>query len=155
MPVEIANLQEEVEVSDAMLAALDGVVRAGLVSEGLNPSAVEVSVALVDDERIRELNRRYRKVDSATDVLSFIMDDAGAPGEPGLLGDVVISLETALRGSSEPGGVVPLALRLAVHGLLHLLGHDHETQEGAAEMEKREKEILGRDRPGDAGCDGR
>lgn len=142
MPVEIVNLQEKVEVPAEMIAALDDVVRAGLVHEGLDPSAVEVSIALVDDERIRELNSRYRGVDSATDVLSFTMDNGEAPGEPALLGDVVISLETASREARNLGELLSRTLLLAVHGLLHLLGYDHETDEDAEEMQTHEKDVL-------------
>ncbi|MEW6226709.1 MAG: rRNA maturation RNase YbeY [Bacillota bacterium] len=142
MPVEIANLQEKVEVPAGMIAALDDVVRAGLVREGLDPSAVEASIALVDDERIRELNSRYRGVDSATDVLSFTMGDGEAPGEPALLGDVVISLETASRQTHNSGELLSRTMLLAVHGLLHLLGYDHETGEDAKEMQAHEREIL-------------
>ncbi|MEW5865431.1 MAG: rRNA maturation RNase YbeY [Bacillota bacterium] len=142
MPVEIANLQEKVEVPAGMFTALDDVVRAGLVHEGLDPSAVEVSIALVDDERIRELNSRYRGVASATDVLSFTMDNCDAPGEPALLGDVVISLETASREMRNSGELLSRTVLLAVHGLLHLLGYDHETDEDAEEMQAHESDIL-------------
>ncbi len=152
MAVEVANIQEKVEVSAATFGALEAAVAAGLAYEGVDGARVEVSVALVDDERIRELNRRYRAVDSATDVLSFPMDrEESEPGGPAILGDVVISMETVSRESGERTGEVGLAMRLVVHGLLHLLGYDHESPEDARDMERREEEILRRVDGGDTG----
>jgi probable rRNA maturation factor len=120
------------------------------MSEGLGTA--EVSVLLTDDLTICDLNRTYRGVEMPTDVLSFSQEDSGsgAPelpgikGRPELLGDVVISVETAAR-QSERHGIAPereLAL-LAVHGLLHLLGHEDETEQGAARMRSREFDIVG------------
>ena len=84
-----------------------------------------VSVAVVADARVRELNRRYRGKDAATDVLSFQAD------EPGELGDVVIALGVARRQAREAGHSLQTELRvLALHGLLHLLGYDHERDDG-------------------------
>jgi probable rRNA maturation factor len=92
-----------------------------------------VTVALVPDRRIQELNRNYRGVDKATDVLSFPAD------EPGLLGDVVIARGVARRQAREAGHDLPTELRvLALHGLLHLLGYDHEHDGGRmARLEAR------------------
>jgi probable rRNA maturation factor len=84
-----------------------------------------VTVALVTDARIQDLNRRFRQVDKATDVLSFPAD------EPGTLGDVVIARGVARRQARQAGHDFPTELRvLAVHGLLHLLGYDHEHDGG-------------------------
>jgi probable rRNA maturation factor len=84
-----------------------------------------VTVALVPDRRVRALNRRYRDRDQATDVLSFPAD------EPGVLGDVVIALGVASRQAKTAGHALPTELRvLALHGLLHLLGYDHEDDDG-------------------------
>jgi probable rRNA maturation factor len=84
-----------------------------------------VTVALVPDERIAALNRRYRRVDRATDVLSFPSD---APGD---LGDIVIAAGVARRQAREAGHALRTELRvLALHGLLHLLGYDHEQDGG-------------------------
>jgi probable rRNA maturation factor len=116
-------------------------------SEGV--SRAEVGVLLTDDPTIHDLNVRYRGVDKPTDVLSFAMQETGLPtalpGQPLLLGDVVISVDTAAR-QAESNGVTleeELAL-LTVHGILHLLGYEDETEAGAARMRVREKEILGR-----------
>jgi probable rRNA maturation factor len=84
-----------------------------------------VTVALVSDARIRALNRRYRGKDRTTDVLSF-------PGaEPGMLGDIVIAAGVARRQAQAAGHSIQMELRvLALHGLLHLLGYDHERDAG-------------------------
>lgn len=142
MPVEIVNLQDTIEVTEGLSAALDRAVVAGLAREGLDPSGVEVSVALVDDERIRGLNKEFRAKDAPTDVLSFSMDDQDVPEGEAILGDIVISLETAARESGEMGGFTRCVAFLAIHGLLHLLGYDHDNDEDAEEMEAREREIL-------------
>ena len=84
-----------------------------------------LTVALVTDARIQTLNRRFRQVDKATDVLSFPAD------EPGTLGDVVIARGVARRQARHAGHDFPTELRvLALHGLLHLLGYDHEHDDG-------------------------
>ena len=84
-----------------------------------------VTVAIVPDGRVRELNRRYRRKDVATDVLSFPAD------EPGQLGDVVIALGVARRQAAQAGHRLSTEVRvLALHGLLHLLGYDHERDDG-------------------------
>lgn len=84
-----------------------------------------VTVAIVSDRRIRTLNRRYRRKDRATDVLSF------PSTEPGYLGDIVIAAGVARRQAREAGHSLQTELRvLALHGLLHLLGYDHERDAG-------------------------
>jgi probable rRNA maturation factor len=92
-----------------------------------------VTVALVSDSRVRALNRQYRQKDQATDVLSF------PAGEPGELGDVVISLGVARRQAEAAGHPMGTELRvLALHGLLHLLGYDHDRDDGRmARVERR------------------
>lgn len=95
---------------------------------GLAPARArgEVSVAFVTRARIRALNRTYRGKDAPTDVLSF-------PGDmPGFLGDIVIAADVARRQGRERGHDFGTEARiLALHGLLHLLGYDHETDDGA------------------------
>lgn len=84
-----------------------------------------VTVAIVPNTRVRELNRRYRGKDTPTDVLSFPAE------EPGELGDVVIALEVARRQAAQAGHSLTTEFRvLALHGLLHLLGYDHERDAG-------------------------
>jgi probable rRNA maturation factor len=92
-----------------------------------------LSVAIVSDARVRALNRRYRRTDRTTDVLSF------PAGEPRLLGDVVIAAGRARHQAKAAGHSLQTELRvLALHGLLHLLGYDHETDRGRmARLERR------------------
>ncbi len=112
---------------------------------------VEVSVTFTDNEKIRELNRKFRGVDRATDVLSFpLFDYEGTQDEPpvdefvGMLGDIVISLEQAQKQAEEYGHSFEReAAFLCVHSMLHLLGYDHETsEEDEADMRRRQSEIL-------------
>jgi probable rRNA maturation factor len=90
---------------------------------------MEVSVLLTNDERMTELNHTYRDLDETTDVLSFPQCEPGEEDSSGLLGDIVISIPTASTQASERGTNLQSELRfLALHGLLHLLGRDHETE---------------------------
>jgi probable rRNA maturation factor len=107
----------------------------------------EVSLLLTDDAAIQALNAAWRGQDRPTNVLSFPALDLAAaelpPAGPVLLGDIVLSLGTLEREAAEQGK--PLADHfdhLLVHGLLHLLGHDHETDEDAAAMEALEVALL-------------
>ena len=96
----------------------------------------ELSLHLCGDDEIRSLNRDYRHKDTPTDVLSF-------PQDPPLLGDVVISVHTAARQAAERGHDLPTELRiLLVHGVAHLLGHDHHDPDEAAAMRTVERELL-------------
>jgi probable rRNA maturation factor len=103
----------------------------------------ELSLSLVRDPAIRKLKREYFGIDAATDVLSFPAGDFPGPG-PRPLGDIVISLDTARRAAKELDTTLEreLALYLA-HGLLHLLGHDHQTKPEARRMARLEKKLLG------------
>lgn len=110
------------------------------------PEAVELSIALVDDEEMAELNGRYRDKEGPTDVLSFPCDDpcaVVAPGEPVALGDVVIAPDVAVRQASELGHTVEEELNtLLVHGVLHLLGYDHVADDDAEAMQARQQALL-------------
>jgi len=102
----------------------------------------ELAVTLCDDAHIRQLNARWRQVDASTDVLSFPQGDM-PPGAPRALGDVVISEPTARRQASAHGHATEVELRvLLVHGLLHLLGHDHEEAEALRRMRAEEIRLL-------------
>ena len=92
-----------------------------------------MTVAIVSDARVRALNRQYRKKDTPTDVLSFPAQ------ERGFLGDVVIASGVAARQAREAGHSLAIEVRvLALHGLLHLLGYDHERDDGRmARLERR------------------
>jgi probable rRNA maturation factor len=102
----------------------------------------ELALVLAGDRTLRSLNARYRGKDRATDVLSF-------PGEPaaGALGDIVISVARAERNARGLGRTLPQELDvLALHGFLHVLGYDHESDDGAMErLERRlRRRLLGR-----------
>jgi probable rRNA maturation factor len=134
-----------------VVLAPDGARRpAGLASwlAGVAPRAArgELAVALVSDRRMRTLNRTFRGVDRVTDVLSFPAvagtspDRQSAPTSPSaMLGDIVIATGVAARQAAAAGHAVGTELRvLALHGLLHLIGHDHETDDGdMARLERR------------------
>ncbi len=105
----------------------------------------ELSLMLVSDRRMRSLNRRYRKKDRPTDVLAFPLREGRFSRFRGkLLGDVVISVSTAKRQAAALGhSLRDEVTRLLVHGVLHLLGYDHERSErDASVMARREKTIL-------------
>ncbi len=124
---------------------LSKVVAKSLQVERFDRSA-EVSVVLTDDEHIRRLNRDYRGVDYPTDVLAFSQlegEPARAAEAPVALGDVIISVETAKRQAAQRKYPVTEELDLLViHGVLHLLGYDDETEAAAAEMRRHEKAVL-------------
>lgn len=106
----------------------------------------ELSLVIVNDRQIRIVNRDYLQRDKPTNVISFAMQEGeGAGVSPLLLGDVVISAETAARDAAEAG--VPFASELyflLLHGILHLLGYDHErgSAADAERMEVRERELF-------------
>ena len=106
----------------------------------------EISILIVDDTRIQELNRDYLQRDNATNVISFSMlEGEGADLNPQLLGDVVISADTAARDAAEADSPFENELYfLLLHGILHLLGYDHErgTAEDAERMEAKEIELF-------------
>ena len=116
------------------------------------PPRAEVSVLLTDDATVHAMNRDYRGYDRPTDVLSFALNDPmpdappmpSLPGHPALLGDVIISVDTAERQANALGISLENELALlTVHGILHLLGYEDETESGAAQMRVREQAILG------------
>lgn len=114
------------------------------------PANNEVSIVLADDAMVRTLNSDYRGINKPTNVLSFSAEnETGAPtppiAAPRLLGDVVLACETISAEASAGGITIADHLsHLVVHGVLHLLGFDHETDAEAAQMEARETEILAR-----------
>ncbi len=120
--------------------------RAGKTSGLLEGRPVELAVTLADDAFQARLNRRYRGREGATNVLSFAAGQSlSSPAQsPLLLGDVVLAFETALREAEEQEKPLADHLRhLVVHGVLHLLGFDHEKEPQASAMEAFETSILG------------
>jgi probable rRNA maturation factor len=118
-----------------------------LAGEGVR-GRVLLTLTFVDDDEIREINRRHRGIDRATDVLSFPLEDATLrfalpPGQPRELGDVVISYPRAVAQAEEYGHSVERELAyLVVHGVLHILGHDHEVPSEQVVMRAREEAAL-------------
>jgi probable rRNA maturation factor len=99
-----------------------------------------LAILLADDATLKRLNSQFRGQDKPTNVLSF---PAGEGGEAGFLGDLALSLETCTREALEENKqVVDHLLHLVIHGTLHLLGHDHETDSEADIMERAERAIL-------------
>lgn len=112
--------------------------------QSLGLDEAELSILLCDDQTIRSLNRRYRQKNKATDVLAFPMQEGPGPlTNPGLLGDVVISLPTASRQASEHDRpIIDEVTFLLAHGLLHLLGYDHANKREEREMKARTEDLL-------------
>ena len=110
----------------------------------------ELSVTFVDNERIQEINKEYRHKDSATDVISFALEEMGedeveivGAEMPRILGDIIISIERTKEQAEEYGHSFDRELGfLALHGFLHLLGFDHMNEEDEKEMFTKQKEIL-------------
>jgi len=103
----------------------------------------EISISLVDDSAIAELNAAYRETQGPTDVLSFsLLEGEHSERRGALLGDVVVSLETAARQAARGGRSLDQeVLRLLIHGALHLLGHDHEEAGQARRMRAEERRL--------------
>lgn len=116
---------------------VEAVLRAVVTCDQIVPDSYEVSVVLTDDAHIQILNQQYRNQDKPTNVLSFPQDEGG------LLGDIILAYETIAREAVEQNKVFDDHLKhMLVHGCLHLLGFDHETDDEAEEMEALEVLIL-------------
>lgn len=149
MNTMIINQQDKVTYNRGVQQIILKVVKT-ITKLGGIPKNTELSILLVDNSYIKDLNYVYRNVDSATDVLSFAMNEL-SEGEPAftftnevnVLGDIVISLEKALEQSQEYGHSFERELGfLVAHGLLHLLGYDHENETEEKVMRELEKKIL-------------
>jgi probable rRNA maturation factor len=131
--IEVVNRQRSHK-----LPATPWASRIAKMMEAIGKSDSSVTVAFVSDKKIRELNRRFRNIDSATDVLSFPSDSTD-----GDLGDIAISIETAARQAKQNGLTLDSEIaQLILHGLLHLSGYDHETDKG--EMNRLELRLRKR-----------
>ncbi len=147
MPVEVIDESSPEpcgtpEAQSPLGASAEGIATA--ILECLDRADAELSVALVGDERMRDLNRDWRGKDATTDVLSFSQIE----GEPfstlhEMLGDVVISVPVLRRQAADGGWTVEEELaRLLLHGVLHLLGFDHENETDARAMRVEEGRIV-------------
>ncbi len=139
----MVDLVAEVPVDPERLAELEAKLARLMEELGVGDRAV--TVVLTDDARIRALKREHWGEDAATDVLSFPTYEPGDPFMPPHLGDIVISLDTARRQGEAAGhGLWPEVWTLAAHGLWHLLGHDHNTEEewqGFRRVQERMQEL--------------
>lgn len=142
LEVEVARLEQGWDAAGVDDAMLEDAARATLAAaEPVSGAAYDVSVALADDAEMRRLNCTWRGKDAPTNVLSF--PDGAELGGRRHLGDVVLALETVRREAAEQGvAVADHVCHLVVHGVLHLLGHDHGNDQEAEKMEQLEAEIL-------------
>ena len=133
-----------IAVTEGLVAPVDSLRRdAETALAFLGRPTDEISILLTNDSTIQPLNRLYRGIDGPTDVLSFSQMEGPPTGQVGILGDVVISIETATRQAATRGHDIDQELRiLLVHGILHLLGHDHVDDGEAAVMEGMERQVL-------------
>jgi probable rRNA maturation factor len=135
------------EQQDALAALLNKAIEEAINLSG-GPDEAEVSLMLVDDQRIQRLNLEYRCVDRPTDVLSFALqeemdEEPDSKFEDEMLGDIVISVERAREQAEEYGHSFEREIiYLAVHGTLHLLGYDHEEKNDKQEMRSKEEEVM-------------
>ncbi|MCP4669936.1 MAG: rRNA maturation RNase YbeY [Desulfobacula sp.] len=115
------------------------------ILSALDYNSHEISVVITDNQQIQQLNKTYRKIDKPTNVLAFPMQE-GQFGDitPGLLGDIVISCETAQNEANNANiTLMERISQLLIHGILHLIGFDHETSDiDARKMEDKSLEIL-------------
>lgn len=156
MQLLISNEQSQVPVSEEILAFLQDTVQATLAVEDYQTN-VEISMLLVDDDRMAALNEEYRGVADTTDVLSFpMLEEDEALNEPAmseipkseealLLGDIVISVPRAMEQSVANGQALRDEMSwLTTHAMLHLLGYDHAKADEKAKMRSREALVLNR-----------
>ncbi len=143
MNVVIDNSQVKICIDDSINELIKEVILECLQLEkkGLD---YEISVTFVDDEEIRELNKEYRDMDKSTDVLSFPLEENefDLPGDT-LLGDIVISVETAKRQSEEYGHSLEREIAyLTAHSMFHLMGYDHMSEYDKQVMRDKEKRVM-------------
>ena len=143
----LIELQSDVEAPDIDAHALERIAHHALELEGV-PQPAELSIVLAGDDTVRRLNRDYRATDAPTDVLSFAQTEGEAFARPDEasrhLGDVVISIETARRQAHEYAlSLQDEVAHLLVHGILHLLGYDHEAPDDERIMRAHEDAVLG------------
>ena len=132
--VEINDAQNELEINESLKNILKKI--ANKAAELENMQSGNISLALVDNNKIKELNKNFRNKDEATDVLSFPMDDE-------IWGDIIISTDKVLEQAKEYNHSVNRELAyLYTHGVLHLLGYDHKTSSSKKIMRKKEEKIL-------------
>ncbi|MEK4633194.1 MULTISPECIES: rRNA maturation RNase YbeY [Bacillus] len=149
MGLLIDIVDETNSVSADALLEVEKLLQFAAEKEGVQDQA-EVSVTIVTNEEIREINRDYREKDTPTDVISFALEEEGedeveivGADMPPVLGDIIISADRTEEQAEEYGHSFMRELGfLAVHGFLHLLGYDHMTKEEEEEMFSKQKDLL-------------
>lgn len=149
MRLTIDFIDETNEVTEDQIQVIEKLLDYAAGAEDVREGA-EVSITFVDNEKIRELNREYRGKDKTTDVISFALEEMGEDeieiigvDFPPALGDIIISIPKAREQAEEYGHSFMRELGfLAVHGFLHLLGYDHETEEEEKIMFAKQSAIL-------------
>lgn len=148
--VEGSGIETIIE-DDRWTAAFDGAPAPALASScyaaaaQLEPAlqASAMALLLTDDAAVQSLNAQYRNKDAATNVLAFPAEQDDVQPGPAFLGDIALARETCLREAAEKGiSAADHTAHLIVHGVLHLVGYDHQNDEDAARMEQREREVL-------------
>jgi len=140
----IDNRQNKYKVKEQLIELLDKAIKTCLLYEKWDVD-YEVSLSLVDNNEIRELNRMYRGKDYSTDVLSFplLAEDQIIDIEEKLLGDIVISVEKAAEQAQEYNHSFDREMGfLVVHSMFHLMGYDHDTEDATSDMRIREEAVL-------------
>ncbi|WP_339232212.1 rRNA maturation RNase YbeY [Bacillus sp. PS108] len=149
MSLLIDIVDETGSVSEEMLKEVENLLQFAAEREGVQDQA-EVSVTIVSNDDIHQINKEYRGKDAPTDVISFALEEEGE-GEveivgaemPPVLGDIIISADRTREQAEEYNHSFKRELGfLAVHGFLHLLGYDHMTKEEEEEMLTKQKELL-------------
>lgn len=137
--------QDKIELNDELYEKIEDIVLEVLDYEGYDDD-YDISISFVDNKEIHELNKQFRGVDRATDVLSFPMlsdEFEDVEYEEQSLGDIVVSLERALEQSVEYGHSFEREVCFLVcHSMFHLLGYDHDTEENTKEMREKEEAVL-------------
>lgn len=137
--------QDKIDIKDELYEKIEDIVEEVLDYEGYSDD-YDISISFVDNKEIHELNKQFRGVDRATDVLSFPMlsdEFEDVEYEEISLGDIVVSLERALEQSIEYGHSFEREVCFLVcHSMFHLLGYDHDTEENTREMREKEEAVL-------------
>jgi probable rRNA maturation factor len=141
MMVSFSILEQFEQTIDPELIA--GTAIKTLENQGINPEEVDLSIVIEDNSKLQELNRQYSGIDAPTDVLSFILNEKDPETGKLYLGDVIISLQKAQEQSEKAGHSVIFELQLlTVHGVLHLIGHDHYEEDQKSKMWTAQRQIL-------------
>jgi len=132
------NYKGELESKD--IERIKKFLKEVLRKKGLHPINYDISLVFIDDEKMRELNSKYRNKDSTTDVLSF---NLGKDFRNRIIGEIYISIPTAKKQSIENNkSLIDEVVFLSLHGLLHILGYDHETEKDREDMDRETQNLL-------------